>query len=141
VAKAKRKTKPAASKASRAAKKGWETRRANELREKRAAAARKGWRKRKAIKPKQKPGRPKKQTVMFLVTLKFQTRRRRGEPPTKFKRDLLIPAPPDATFRDLKKIAQDTLPPEAQPLLEHFKKKNVTIAPGPKTRARKATDR
>lgn len=125
-----------------AALKGWETRRA--AARARSRAAKKGWKKRRAIKLRPPIGRPPKKpvNVAYVITIKFTTRPRRGMPPQEFKRDLVIYAKPGATFRDLKRIATETLPERAQPLLEHFKRKNVVIAEGDRpTAARIAKER
>jgi hypothetical protein len=109
--------------------------------QRRSKAAKLGWQRRKAIKGKGPPGRPPKDQIMHLVTLKFSTRAARGEPLRDFKRDLLIPAPRGASFKELKQIAEFSLPPDALPLLQHFTRSKVTIAEGPKTRAIKAKER
>jgi hypothetical protein len=133
---------PRKSKRQLAAERAWVTRRKNEHREflRRSRAAKLGWEKRKAIKVKP-PGRPPKQNVDFLVRIKFETRERRTGRMRQFSRDIVVPAPPGSSLRDLKRIARETLPATVPPLLKHMKADNVEIVEGPRTRRKRAIQR
>jgi hypothetical protein len=115
--------------------KGWRTRRANAR--KRSEAAKKGWRTRRRNQRKQKS-----EIIDHLVTVDIKTREKRAGTwrDRSFKRDIIIPAQRGTNREELLAVARRTLPASELYAYRWTKLKGtkITVAEGPRTRARKA---
>ena len=122
-----------------AALKAWATKRTQTR--KRSLAAKKGWKTRaekaKRVRTRVRgrtERRPSSGHVSYLVSIDLKPTRGKSYG----KRDFVVPAQRGASFSALRKIAEETLTGPERQLLQFFKKENVTISEGPKTRAKKA---
>jgi hypothetical protein len=115
--------------------KGWRTRRTNAR--KRSEAAKKGWRTRR-----RKQRERKSENIDHLVSVEIKTRERKNgrNRDHSFKRDIVVPAPPGTSQRVLLEIANRTLPRNEQYAIRWTRVKGakITVAEGPRSRARKA---
>lgn len=120
-----------------AALKGWRTRRHNE----RSAAAKRGWKTRRRNEHKQPRKKPQKINHILTVQVKSPRKRNGRSTSQTFKRDIVIPAPRGTSLSKLMDIARKTLTGKERYAADWFdvKGRKITVAEGPRTRARKAT--